>query len=149
MQPTFRQVPPKAPRPSTQATFIPSWAALIAATYPPGPPPITTKSCCSAEAERFRRPVRKRPASRPACRREDSSARNAILVRAHETGSEREGAEVHQQGCNMCLHIIGGHLACPICSSQMVYVLTEALFIGYWIVLPWPAPQTRLFPRQK
>ena len=25
-------------------TFIPSWAALIAATYPPGPDPITTKS---------------------------------------------------------------------------------------------------------
>ena len=32
MQPTLRQVPPSAPRFSTQATLSPSWAALIAAT---------------------------------------------------------------------------------------------------------------------
>ena len=32
MQPTLRQVPPRAPRPSTQAVFIPSCAARIAAT---------------------------------------------------------------------------------------------------------------------
>ncbi|MCY1279521.1 hypothetical protein D9M68_492740 [compost metagenome] len=31
MQPTFRQVPPRVSRPSTQATFMPSWPALIAA----------------------------------------------------------------------------------------------------------------------
>lgn len=30
--PTFRHVPPRAPRPSTHATFIPSCAALMAAT---------------------------------------------------------------------------------------------------------------------
>jgi len=50
MQPTFRQVPPIFCLPlesssySMQATFIPSWADFIAATYPPGPPPITTTS---------------------------------------------------------------------------------------------------------
>lgn len=32
MQPTLRHVPPSAPRPSTQATFMPSCAALMAAT---------------------------------------------------------------------------------------------------------------------
>ena len=42
--PTFRQVPPSAPRPSTQATLSPSCAALMAATYPPGPPPMITTS---------------------------------------------------------------------------------------------------------
>ena len=32
MQPTLRQVPPKGARFSTTATFMPSWAARIAAT---------------------------------------------------------------------------------------------------------------------
>ena len=32
MQPTFRQVPPRVSRFSTQAVFRPSWAALTAAT---------------------------------------------------------------------------------------------------------------------
>ena len=32
MQPTFRQVPPSVARFSTQATFMPSWAARIAQT---------------------------------------------------------------------------------------------------------------------
>mmetsp|Transcript_960 Transcript_960/g.3099 ORF Transcript_960/g.3099 Transcript_960/m.3099 type:complete len:330 (-) Transcript_960:153-1142(-) len=32
MQPTLRHVPPRVPRPSTHATLMPSWAALIAAT---------------------------------------------------------------------------------------------------------------------
>ena len=32
-------------------TFKPSWAALIAATYPPGPEPITVKSYSSVEDE--------------------------------------------------------------------------------------------------
>ena len=32
MQPTFRQVPPSVSRPSTQATFRPSWAARMAQT---------------------------------------------------------------------------------------------------------------------
>src|SRR3990167_8525926 len=47
MQPTFRQVPPRAILPSLswyfsiQAVFRPSCAALMAATYPPGPPPLT------------------------------------------------------------------------------------------------------------
>ncbi len=31
MQPTFRQVPPRVSRPSTQATFRPSWPARMAA----------------------------------------------------------------------------------------------------------------------
>ena len=31
---------------SMQSTFRDNWAALIAATYPPGPPPITIKSYC-------------------------------------------------------------------------------------------------------
>src|SRR5436305_10339009 len=43
MHPTFRQVPPRCSF-SISATEAPSWAARIAATYPPGPPPITTMS---------------------------------------------------------------------------------------------------------
>jgi hypothetical protein len=39
MHPTLRQVPPRVPRISTQAVLRPSWPALMAATYPPGPPP--------------------------------------------------------------------------------------------------------------
>src|SRR2546427_2558857 len=50
MQPTLVHAPPSAGLPSaprhssTQAVFSPSCAARIAATYPPGPPPITTTS---------------------------------------------------------------------------------------------------------
>src|SRR5262245_13439616 len=44
MQPTLRHVPPNAGRLSMHATDIPSCAARKAATYPPGPPPITIKS---------------------------------------------------------------------------------------------------------
>ena len=40
MQPLFRQVPPSFSF-STSVTAAPSWAARIAATYPPGPPPMT------------------------------------------------------------------------------------------------------------
>jgi hypothetical protein len=43
MQAEFRQRPPTRSF-STTAVFIPSWAARIAATYPPGPEPITTQS---------------------------------------------------------------------------------------------------------
>src|SRR5260221_8652854 len=43
MQPQLRQMPPKCSR-STQAVFMPSCAARIAATYPPGPPPSTITS---------------------------------------------------------------------------------------------------------
>src|SRR5262249_32384274 len=50
MQPMLRQVPPRAARLSTQATRSPSWAARMAATYPPGPAPITTRSNTSAIA---------------------------------------------------------------------------------------------------
>ena len=39
----FKQVPP-ARSDSTQATFLPSWAARIAPTYPAGPPPMTMRS---------------------------------------------------------------------------------------------------------
>src|SRR5690606_27983164 len=41
--PRYKQVPPKFSR-STTATCIPSCAARIAATYPPVPPPKTTRS---------------------------------------------------------------------------------------------------------
>mmetsp|Transcript_28475 Transcript_28475/g.68487 ORF Transcript_28475/g.68487 Transcript_28475/m.68487 type:complete len:348 (-) Transcript_28475:141-1184(-) len=41
MHPTLRQVPPRAPRFSMHTVFKPSCEALIAATYPAGPPPIT------------------------------------------------------------------------------------------------------------
>lgn len=44
IQPTFKQVPPNDPLFSTHATFKPNCPAFIAATYPPGPPPIITKS---------------------------------------------------------------------------------------------------------
>ena len=44
MQPTLRQVPPCVARFSTTATFMPSWLARIAHTYPPGPVPMTTRS---------------------------------------------------------------------------------------------------------
>jgi len=43
MQPTLRHVPPRVPLISTQAVLRPSWPALIAATYPPGPPPFWMK----------------------------------------------------------------------------------------------------------
>ena len=43
MQPMLRQTPPRW-RSSTHATFIPSCAARIAATYPPGPLPTTIRS---------------------------------------------------------------------------------------------------------
>jgi hypothetical protein len=43
MHPTLRQTPPQYFF-STTATFLPSWAARIAATYPPGPAPRTTTS---------------------------------------------------------------------------------------------------------
>ena len=50
IHPTFRQVPPRAPLPSTQATFNPICPALIAATYPPGPPPMTIRSCITSRS---------------------------------------------------------------------------------------------------
>jgi hypothetical protein len=54
MQPTFRQVPPRLGLPclffqsSMQAVLKPSWAARIAAVYPPGPAPMTATSNCWA-----------------------------------------------------------------------------------------------------
>ena len=50
MQPTRRQVPPKRDSLSMQAVLNPSWAARMAATYPPGPAPITTTSNVSNES---------------------------------------------------------------------------------------------------
>ena len=58
MHPTLRHVPPSDPRISTHAVFRPSCPALMAATYPPGPPPITTRSYCSIDVgvwEKWRR----------------------------------------------------------------------------------------------
>src|ERR687889_1601571 len=43
MQPQLRQMPPRCSR-STTAVLNPSCAARIAATYPPGPPPMTMMS---------------------------------------------------------------------------------------------------------
>jgi len=45
IQPQLRQIPPSLSR-SMMATFKPSCAALIAATYPPGPEPMTVRSNC-------------------------------------------------------------------------------------------------------
>ncbi|KAI9910016.1 hypothetical protein PsorP6_010428 [Peronosclerospora sorghi] len=56
MQPTLRHVPPNFPRDSIHAVWSPSCAALMAATYPPGPPPMTTTSY-SVEAEAKARAV--------------------------------------------------------------------------------------------
>ena len=42
IHPMFKQVPPNLPPASIQAVFIPNCDSLIAQTYPPGPPPITT-----------------------------------------------------------------------------------------------------------
>src|SRR6476661_7142541 len=55
MQPQLRQMPPSDSR-SITATFSPSCEARMAATYPPGPLPTTTKSNCNA----IKRTVRKR-----------------------------------------------------------------------------------------
>ena len=43
MQPRLRHTPPSAAR-STSTTFMPSWAARSAATYPPGPAPTMARS---------------------------------------------------------------------------------------------------------
>src|SRR2546421_2747802 len=43
MQPTVMHVPPTRPC-SISTTLAPSWAARIAAGYPPGPPPRTATS---------------------------------------------------------------------------------------------------------
>jgi hypothetical protein len=53
MHPTFKHVPPNVARFSTHVTFIPSCAALMAPTYPPGPPPIITTSCCSPVPDEY------------------------------------------------------------------------------------------------
>ena len=45
MQPTLRHTPPQYFS-STTATLLPSCAARMAATYPPGPAPRTTTSKC-------------------------------------------------------------------------------------------------------
>src|SRR3954465_1419332 len=50
MQPQFRQMPPARSR-SLQATLKPSCEARMAATYPPGPAPTTTRSYLSAISE--------------------------------------------------------------------------------------------------
>ena len=42
IHPIFKHVPPKVPLDSIHAVLIPSYASLIAQTYPPGPPPIIT-----------------------------------------------------------------------------------------------------------
>src|SRR2546423_13278820 len=49
MQPMFRQVPPSSLSFSTSAVLRPSWAARIAATYPPGPEPMMMRSNLSIE----------------------------------------------------------------------------------------------------
>src|SRR4051812_7878686 len=49
MQPTLRHTPPQY-LDSTTATLLPSCAARMAATYPPGPAPRTTTSKCGMTA---------------------------------------------------------------------------------------------------
>jgi hypothetical protein len=44
IHPTFKQVPPNVSLFSIHTVFKPFYPALIAPTYPPGPPPITAKS---------------------------------------------------------------------------------------------------------
>ena len=51
MQPQLRQTPPSDSF-STSATFLPSCASRMAATYPPGPAPITTASKVLVAMER-------------------------------------------------------------------------------------------------
>src|ERR1019366_6352817 len=51
MHPTCRQVPPNLSSFSIIAVFRPNWPERIAATYPPGPLPITTKSYFGASAK--------------------------------------------------------------------------------------------------
>src|SRR5215470_16649324 len=53
MQPMRRHVPPRSCSFSTQATFRPNCAARIAATYPPGPAPMMTRSCCFCSMSNF------------------------------------------------------------------------------------------------
>src|SRR5215207_3805145 len=49
MQPRSVHVPPRRLSFSTSATFSPNCAPRIAATYPPGPDPITVTSNCSVD----------------------------------------------------------------------------------------------------
>src|SRR5690606_25580894 len=49
IHPRLRQTPPNSPL-STRVTFRPSWAARMAATYPPGPPPTTNTSTSFAKS---------------------------------------------------------------------------------------------------
>ena len=44
-------------------TLSPSWAPLMAATYPPGPPPMTTTSCASPAAAAYQRAPSERSAA--------------------------------------------------------------------------------------
>ncbi len=60
MQPTVMQVPPTRAC-STRTTLAPSWAARIAAGYPPGPPPRTATSHSIELAPRARSSVRRHP----------------------------------------------------------------------------------------
>src|SRR6185312_7267852 len=51
MQPTFTHVPPRVLSPSTHTVEKPSWAERIAATYPPGPPPMMRTSGVRVESD--------------------------------------------------------------------------------------------------
>src|SRR5262245_56158884 len=59
MQPMRRQVPPRSCSFSTQATFRPNCAARMAATYPPGPAPMMTRSCCFCSMSNFEQNLRR------------------------------------------------------------------------------------------
>ena len=87
MQPTLRQVPPNVPLPSTHVTFNPSCAPLMAATYPPGPPPITTTSCVSPEAYNRWPKVRRGEAKRVVRRDRDNILMCCSFSRASATKS--------------------------------------------------------------
>src|SRR3954469_6535217 len=59
MQPMRRHVPPSCDSFSTHATLSLSCAARMAAVYPPGPAPITTRSCWFAMRSDFQKDSRR------------------------------------------------------------------------------------------
>ncbi len=78
-QPQFRQMPPSRSR-STMAADMPSWAALIAAVYPPGPAPRTTMSYCRSAMVISKNNKRGNARSLPLSRRRGYAARDETKI---------------------------------------------------------------------
>ena len=82
MQPRRRQVPPHpAGSRSTTAVLSPIWAARMAATYPPGPVPMTVTSKIS--------PLAKASSSLPRGRPPPPARRKASRYQSLRTGARR------------------------------------------------------------